>query len=77
MNFLARSLLLVFVVGTNAALASYINSINRGKFVDIFPELPLEVIDVDDVLCRQQSRLYVEALKNLTLWAYESKYIEK
>lgn len=45
--------------------------------MDIFPELPLEVIDVDDVLCRQQSRLYVEALKNLTLWAYESKYIEK
>lgn len=45
--------------------------------MDIFPELPLEVIDVDDVLCRQQSRLYVEALQNLTLWAYESKYIEK
>ncbi|KAH1014684.1 hypothetical protein HUJ05_012526 [Dendroctonus ponderosae] len=39
--------------------------------VDIFPDLPLGVIDGKNVLCRDQSRLYVEALRNLSLWAYE------
>ncbi|XP_066262738.1 nose resistant to fluoxetine protein 6-like [Euwallacea similis] len=43
------------------------------KNVDIFPELPLGVIDGTDVLCREHSRMYIEALKNLTLWAYEMR----
>lgn len=54
-----------------------VNSLSLGVFAqnaDIFPDLPLGVIDGQNGLCRDQSRLYVDALRNLSLWAYESKY---
>lgn len=40
--------------------------------VQIFPDLPLTFDDQDD-LCREHSQIFAENLKNLTLWAYESK----
>lgn len=40
---------------------------------DLFPELPLGVPKSDNPVCREQSELFVDNLKNLTLWAHESK----
>ncbi|KAF7280195.1 hypothetical protein GWI33_006300 [Rhynchophorus ferrugineus] len=51
------------------------NSIGRNQYVrenvDIFPPLPLGVIDGKNVLCRDQTRLYIDHLRNMSLWAYE------
>ncbi|XP_050305994.1 nose resistant to fluoxetine protein 6-like [Anthonomus grandis grandis] len=46
---------------------------SRGEKIDLFPDLPLGVIGGENVLCREQSRIYMEALGNLSLWAYEMR----
>ncbi|XP_066262600.1 nose resistant to fluoxetine protein 6-like [Euwallacea similis] len=38
---------------------------------DLFPELPLGVPNSVNPVCRQQSELFVDNLKNFTLWAHE------
>ncbi|KAL1514037.1 hypothetical protein ABEB36_003362 [Hypothenemus hampei] len=40
---------------------------------NIFPELPVDLVRGRDVLCREQSRMYADGLKNLSLWAYEMR----
>ncbi|CAH1982994.1 unnamed protein product [Acanthoscelides obtectus] len=43
----------------------------RDEEFDLFPRLPLGVIDTDNVVCKKQSRVYIENLRNLSLWAHE------
>nr|CAH7759013.1 unnamed protein product [Callosobruchus chinensis] len=45
----------------------------RDEEFDLFPRLPLGVIDTDNVVCKKQSRVYIENLRNLSLWAHETK----
>ncbi|CAG9764782.1 unnamed protein product [Ceutorhynchus assimilis] len=63
MHFFARSLLLL-LFSVNLVFA---------QNVDIFPDLPLGIIEGENVLCKEQSRIYLEALRNLSLWAYEMR----
>ncbi|CAH1982254.1 unnamed protein product [Acanthoscelides obtectus] len=44
----------------------------RDEEFDLFPRLPLGVIDTDNVVCKKQSRVYIENLRNLSLWAHEN-----
>ncbi|CAH1112394.1 unnamed protein product [Psylliodes chrysocephalus] len=54
-------------VAVSAASESGQNEIS----VDLFPRLPMGIVDTDNVLCREHSRIYYENLKNFSLWAYE------
>lgn len=40
----------------------------------LFPILPSGAIRSDNQLCKEESKIYMEQLDNLTLWAHESKY---
>lgn len=40
----------------------------------LFPILPSGAIRSDNQLCKEESKMYMEQLDNLTLWAHESKY---
>lgn len=46
---------------------------DKNEKFDLFPALPVGIVDTDNVLCREHSRIYVEHLKNLSLWAYEMR----
>lgn len=63
-------LLVHVTVGTRFCEGYFQNSF------DLFPELPLGVPSSDNPVCREQSELFVDNLKNLTLWAHESKYMD-
>lgn len=39
----------------------------------MFPSLPVAVRKSDNSVCREESDLYEDMLKNFTLWAHESK----
>lgn len=62
-------LFLVFTVNPYNSRAAYI----QNDF-DLFPDLPLGVPNSENPVCREQSELFVHSLKNLTLWAHESKF---
>lgn len=40
----------------------------------LFPVLPVGPIGSNDTLCLEHSELYIKNVKNLSLWAHESKY---
>lgn len=41
---------------------------------ELFPSLPVGIVETDNVICKDESRMYVEHLKNLSLWAYQSEF---
>lgn len=41
--------------------------------MSLFPSLPIAVFKSDNMVCREHSDLYLDNLKNFTLWAHESK----
>lgn len=41
----------------------------------LFPTLPVTVNQTENILCAQESRIYVQHLNNLTFWAQKSKSI--
>ncbi|XP_060529412.1 nose resistant to fluoxetine protein 6-like [Cylas formicarius] len=59
--------LMVFVVSD----VSNLNYAFVQNDFDLFPELPLGVPNSDNPVCREQSELFVDSLKNYTLWAHE------
>ncbi|KAJ8954785.1 hypothetical protein NQ318_014896, partial [Aromia moschata] len=48
------------------------NAVSARDF-DLFPELPVGIVETKNFVCREHSRMYVEHLKNLSLWAYEMR----
>lgn len=62
-------LFLVFTVGPCYSVAYIQNDF------DLFPGLPLGVPNSGNPVCWEQSELFVTSLKNLTLWAHESKFL--
>lgn len=40
----------------------------------LFPNIPVGIVETDNIVCKDHTRLYVEHLKNLSLWAYQSKF---
>lgn len=51
----------------------YGKNINVSDF-EVFPELPVSFENTENALCNEENHLFAMNLKNLTLWAYESKY---
>lgn len=41
----------------------------------ILPNLVQVINETENVKCFQESKLFLDNLENLTLWAYESKYL--
>lgn len=62
-------LFLVFTVGPYHSTAYIQNDF------DLFPGLPLGVPNSENPVCWDQSELFVNSLKNLSLWAHESKFL--
>ncbi|CAH0550692.1 unnamed protein product [Brassicogethes aeneus] len=54
-----------------AVVAAWCVVVKGDERYEIFPPLPVQVIRSQNSVCREQSRVYVENLKNKTLWAYE------
>lgn len=49
-------------------------SVTANNEFDLFPSLPVGIVDTDNVICKDHSRMYVENLKNLSLWAHQSEF---
>lgn len=62
------ALLSLFLVSVNASLAEPTN---------ILPTLPNAIIKSDNLKCREDSLYLQMGLKNMTLWAQQSKFYKK
>ncbi|XP_030745923.1 nose resistant to fluoxetine protein 6-like [Sitophilus oryzae] len=58
------------VVFVTLCVLKSVSSVFQKDF-DLFPELPTGVPDTENELCKLHSDLFVESLKNFTLWAHE------
>lgn len=45
------------------------------EFLGLMPNLPLAVTSSNNSECLRESGLFLQSLKNYTLWAFESKYL--
>ncbi|KAJ8925875.1 hypothetical protein NQ315_009727 [Exocentrus adspersus] len=61
----------VFFAAWCAVSASAVDDDYPKNNFDLFPELPEGVMDTTNFVCREHSRLYLDHLKNMSLWAYE------
>lgn len=64
----------LLVASVEIEASAFAAPVNDDENFDLFPDLPLEIVETENVLCKEHSKMYVEHLRNLSLWAYESKY---
>lgn len=51
----------------------YVSGFGENDALQIFPPLPVSVSKSSNAVCKEHSDLYLDNLKNFTLWAHESE----